>query len=278
MFRGKLLYLYFPDKFLNVFAEDDINFFLERLGIEYLPEEHIIHKQEKLILYKESSKEMFGWSNSKFGYFLYNQFVPPSKSNPKSFLPKENKTGEDKAIYAEEGVYVLPNIEKVQLGLISLADIILPKKTTKTFVKKRKFKGDYIAESIRNKKLGDQGEEIVMKYEKQLLINAKQNKLEDKVERVSLKDDSVGYDIQSFTITGEPKYIEVKATKSGVDKNTPFFISENERLTLEQNKDKYYIYRVFSANTTSPKLLIIDKDILKNEFTMTSKVWQVSLN
>jgi hypothetical protein len=34
MFKGKILYLYYPNKYLNIFSEEHLNYFIHRLGID----------------------------------------------------------------------------------------------------------------------------------------------------------------------------------------------------------------------------------------------------
>jgi|TARA_B100000315_G_C14560669_1_gene580404 hypothetical protein len=267
MFRGKLLYLYYPDKFLNIFSEDDVEFYLDRLGLEYDSNEHILDKQVKLLWYKDSSDEMAGWSILKYGYFLWSQFAPPSKTNRKD---------NDEAL-GEEGPYALPEVEFCEISLIGFEEIVTSERKILAKGRKRKYKPNYIAESIRNQKLGDQGEKIVMLYEQKVLTEKKRKDLAAKVKRVSLEDDSLGYDILSFTSEGKEKLVEVKATKSGIDSNAPFYLTENERRTMNDNADKYYLYRVFAANTIDPRILIIDPKLLKEKFDLKAKLWEVSI-
>ena len=268
MLRGKLLYLYYPEKFLNIFSEDDVNFYLNRLGLEYDSKEHILDKQVKLLWYKESSDEMKRWSILKYGYFLWTKFTPPLKTNRKV---------EDEVL-REEGQYALPEVEFSEISLIGFEEIVTRERKILGKGKKRKYKPNYIAESIRNQKLGDQGEKIVMLYEQEILTENNRNDLSKKVKRVSLEDDSLGYDIRSFTPEGKEKLIEVKATRSGIDANTPFYLTENERKTMNNNAGKYFLYRVFAANTTSPKLLIIDGKLLNDNFVIKAKLWEVSVS
>lgn len=101
---------------------------------------------------------------------------------------------------------------------------------------------DWTAADERNRTLGDQGEQLVMNYERDRLMRLGRPDLAAKVERVSLTDCSAGYDIKSFDKDGVEILIEVKTTKSGV--NTPFYVSINELLVSEINCDKYYLYRV----------------------------------
>ncbi len=91
-----------------------------------------------------------------------------------------------------------------------------------------------------NRKLGEGGEILVEKYEKNKL---KGTGFETKVERISIYDDSAGYDIKSYEVTGEEIFIEVKTTRG--DKNTPFYISANEYEVSKKYKSKYKLYRLF---------------------------------
>lgn len=76
--------------------------------------------------------------------------------------------------------------------------------------------------------------------------------LAKRVQMVSLVDDTLGYDILSYNVSGEEKYIEVKSTRS-----TPceinFIITENERKKALELKN-YYIYVVFEAHKQNPKI------------------------
>lgn len=275
MFRGKILFLYFPDKFPNVFAEDDINFFLDKLGIEYSKGEHVLDKQMKLLRFKNKNPIMHSWSNLKFGSFLYRAFRPPSRIISTPFASKEGKRSM-RELLSEEGVYILPNIMLTNLIEIKL-DELSPKRGIARRRKQQKYKPNYLLENIRNQKLGNHAEEIVLRYEKQVLKKNKKQYLAKRVKRVSLEDDALGYDVQSFTPQGKVKYIEVKATKSGVDSNRPFYLTDRERQVMEENRERYFIYRIFSANTKTPRLLEIDYNMVKSRFQMKNKLWEVSI-
>ncbi len=276
MFRGKILFLYFPDKFSNVFAEEDIDYFLEKLGIEYSKGERVLEKQMKLLGFKNRNPVMRPWSNLKFGSFLYKEFTPPSRIISKPLSPRQERRKSIKELLSEEGVYVLPNVALTNVIEINL-DEISPRRGTSRKGKKPKYKCNYLLESIRNQKLGDRGEEVVLRYEKEMLKKHKRQQLAKKVKRVSLEDDTLGYDVRSFTPQGEVKYIEVKATKLGVDRRMPFYLTDKERQVMEEKREEYFIYRIFSANTRTPKLLRIDYDTLKSQCEMKSKLWEVSI-
>jgi hypothetical protein len=268
--------LYFPNKFLNVFAEDDIDYFLERLGIEYGGNDHVLDKQMKLLNYRNNTVSVKSWSNQKFGLFLYDQFEPPSRRAGKSFSKKRRMTQTTKDLLGEEGAYVLPPPEDANLTEVDLGEI--PEVSGKSGKgKNRQRKANYLIEALRNQKLGDQAEEIVLLYEKQLLTRNKKRDLAKKVERVSVDDDHLGYDVLSYTVNGDPKYIEVKATKSGVDQSTPFYLTDRQRQTMVEKGEQYFIYRVFAAHTKNPQVLKIKSDLLRKRFRIKTHVWQVSV-
>lgn len=277
MFRGKILFLYFPNKFSNVFAEDDIDFFLDKLGIEYSRGEHVLDKQMKLLSFKNRNPIMRRWSNLKFGSFLYREFKPPSRMVSAPFARKKGIKGMKKLL-SEEGVYILPDPNIAFTNVIEIKlDELSPRQGISRGRKQRKYRPNYLLENIRNQKLGDHAEEIILRYEKERLKKYKTRQLAEGVKRVSLEDDSLGYDIQSFTPQGKVKYIEVKATKSGIDSSIPFYLTDRERQVMEGKKRSYFIYRLFSANTKIPKLLEIDYDVLKSRFQMKNKLWEVSM-
>lgn len=104
----------------------------------------------------------------------------------------------------------------------------------------------------RLKEIGELGERLVFEYEKTFLLSKNRHDLANKVTHVSkVEGDYVGYDIRSYTKDGKVKYIEVKTTVNGVD--TPFSMSENEKCFAVDNKDNYYIYRLFDLDEENEK-------------------------
>ena len=269
MFRGKILHLYFPKKFICVFSEEDIDYFLDRLGISLDPKEHVIDKKMKLSAYKYDSPHFSSWPSRTFVHFLYDQFIPPSRAKA-SGDSKPSQTDAD--LRKQEGHFVLPNVDDVELELVGIGDLSI-KSTHKG---RGKGKTNYIAEAVRNTKLGNHGEDLIMEYEKAKLRASKEKNLAKKVQRVSIKDDSLGYDILSFYPTGEEKYIEVKSTTGSVHANTPFYLSENERQKMVEMGNKYFIYRLMAANTRTPKLLVLGASELEEQCELKTKLWQVS--
>lgn len=98
------------------------------------------------------------------------------------------------------------------------------------------------------KLIGDLGEKYIYEREIKKLIEAKREDLAEKVNADIAKDHKKGYDILSYTVTGEKLHIEVKATPGSVD--TPFYISKNEWDTANEfknNGELYEIHRVYNV-------------------------------
>jgi len=115
-----------------------------------------------------------------------------------------------------------------------------------------------------NKRIGDLGEIWILKHEKDFLIKHEKEQLAKKVNHSAKnKGDGLGYDILSYDLNGNKKYIEVKTTKG--NKNTTFFISRNELERSKIEKENYYLYRVYEYNedTEKGKILKIRGDLTR---------------
>ncbi len=114
---------------------------------------------------------------------------------------------------------------------------------------KRKFIGrkppNYFRKAIKDKKIGEIGEELVLNYEKEKLSKISRMDLVNKVEHISKTEgDGTGYDIKSYDEKGNIMHIEVKTTEGGL--NSDFFMSPNEIAFSEENKNTYYLYRLYN--------------------------------
>ncbi|NVK65164.1 MAG: DUF3883 domain-containing protein [Flavobacteriales bacterium] len=110
-----------------------------------------------------------------------------------------------------------------------------------------KFEGvdtDFIKKSANDKELGDFGEELVLDYEKKKLS---EKGLYNFVDKVKIVKDGNGYDIKSFDENGNDIFIEVKTTQG--NSKTPFYLSLNEKLFFEKERDKYFIYRLYNFDS-----------------------------
>ncbi|UFK97709.1 DUF3883 domain-containing protein [Kaistella faecalis] len=246
MFKGKILCTYFPNRYLDVFADEHLTYFLVQLNLDTpeLLQSNPVYKREALIAFKNEDPVMKEWPLDIFSHFLYNYYpkrptVKEPKNKPNKILD-EYLTPEFPAEYQTEWV----QLEMQDPGEVS-------KKGTKP---RGGGNPDYEKEARKLKRLGDRGEKLVMEMEIKRLQNLNLPALAAKVKKAEF--DYLGYDIQSFETNGETRYIEVKATRSKVG-TANFFLSENELTKAEELKN-YYIYMVYDILSTKPKIWVID--------------------
>jgi hypothetical protein len=102
---------------------------------------------------------------------------------------------------------------------------------------------DWAARDARNRRMGLDGEKLILQMEIDLLTAAGQAGLAAQVKHIALVNSAAGYDIASFAPDGTPRRIEVKTTQGPIA--APFFISINEVLASREDPSSYWIYRVF---------------------------------
>ncbi len=149
-----------------------------------------------------------------------------------------------------------------------------PKVASKSFVKSTdvitmdepiSFVGrvvNFIQNTIDNKRIGDLGEQWVMKYEREKLNRLHKSHLAEKVKHVSREEgDGTGYDVLSFDERDKPIFIEVKTTTG--EKNTAFYITRNELERSKVDSESYFLYRLyyFKEETDEADLSIINGDL-----------------
>jgi hypothetical protein len=106
----------------------------------------------------------------------------------------------------------------------------------------RKF--DPAARDAKNRKLGLEGEQAVLDFERRLLISNGRSDLARRVEWTSQeRGDGAGYDIASFSLDGTERLIEVKTTNGSA--LTPFYLTENERLFSEERPRHFRLVRLY---------------------------------
>lgn len=107
----------------------------------------------------------------------------------------------------------------------------------------RKF--DPAKRDERNRALGKAGEERALHHEHWRLKHAGRGDLARRVRWVSQEDgDGAGYDIRSFTNSGEERLLEVKTTMG--HRTTPFYLSQNEKEFAEERGDALRIFRLYN--------------------------------
>ncbi|MEA2165544.1 MAG: hypothetical protein QOK37_3671 [Thermoanaerobaculia bacterium] len=103
---------------------------------------------------------------------------------------------------------------------------------------------DYLARESRNRAVGLGGESLVVSYERARLSSLGNDTLAQRVQHVAATlGDGLGYDIHSFSASGQDRFIEVKTTQLGP--MTPFYITENEIRFSSENHEHYSLYRVY---------------------------------
>jgi type II secretory pathway pseudopilin PulG len=118
----------------------------------------------------------------------------------------------------------------------------------------RPIKINYLEKEQNNRTLGEDGERLVMEYEKWRLIKAGKENLADKIEWISKdKGDGAGFDILSKNNNGSDRFVEVKTTK--LTKETPIYLTKNEISFALLNAENFYLYRVFNFGK-DPQLFI----------------------
>ena len=122
--------------------------------------------------------------------------------------------------------------------------------------------------------LGDRGEAFIMKYEKRI-VGDFNRRLVNKVNHLG-RTHGLGYDITSIEANRagrredkeKIRYIEVKTTARVSPPNPDFQdtinLTRNEWVAAEQQKEHFYIYRLYFTNS-GPHLYIIKNPSQKNE-------------
>ena len=241
MFKGKLLSVYFPNEFLNIFSASHLNYFINMLGLDNDSKSEL-DKQYLLLEFKNSDLIMKRWNTYEFSKFLYYSFGNPNDEMKEKKLPPELN---------EFKLKDFPPIEEVKFEFVDLVtEKIITNNPTRA---KKSRKVDYSKQSKKLTRIGDRGEQIVLKAERKILIDNGKPEFAEKVDQISKRDDSVGYDIVSYDLEGKKKYIEVKSTLRPIGFSN-IYISSNELETAEERKENYYFYIVYNVGDKKPKI------------------------
>ena len=270
MFKGKILSTYYPDKYLNVFSDEHLDFYIEELGLvaEDTNQLSEIRKRNLILQFKNLDSVMKNWSIYEFSKFLYYQIGWPIKYEK---APQELRD------YIKVKFPPLKNVNPV---FIDLKIVEINHAEYQDRNNRRGSKNpDFEKQNRRNKKLGERGELIVMKKEKEYLNSIGKVDFIDKIKQVSHENINAGYDIISYDEQGKVKYIEVKSTTSSNLPRANFIISSNE-LKKAKELDNYFIYIVFEANSTNPKIQKIKKplDLPDNKIEITPISYRVNIS
>jgi len=191
----------------------------------------------------------------------------------------------DKIKVYDEGFIVDKNYRPARFSLLNpISNVVIqPVEVTAIKEKTRRFIGrkvDWEKLRDRNNEIGDQGEEFVLEFEIDRLVETlslERTTATQNVQHLSrLQGDGLGYDISSINDDGSPRYIEVKTTSGNF--NQSFFMSENERRFFEEYGDSAFIYRVynFRKETRHGDVRIISSSELFSDFTFDTTTWKVT--
>lgn len=272
MFKGKILCTYFPDRYLNIFSPDHLDYFLTQLDLdnEEIIWSDAVYKREELIKFKNQDQVMKQWSVDLFANFLYTEYPGrPPKTGDSNDYSSSHLTDYQPILFPSN-----PSPSFINLNILPPHANIKPNNKVNLNHKNP----DYENEARKLKQLGDRGEKIVMDLEIRRLEDAGRKDLAKKIERVSLKSDSLGYDILSFETNGNKRFIEVKATRAKVGAAT-FFYTANE-LRTAQEYENYFIYMVYDVTTEAPKVWVISNPFMpENKNTiMVPTTFRITIN
>lgn len=106
---------------------------------------------------------------------------------------------------------------------------------------------DFQGEQAKNSKLGNAGEDAVVRIEKARLTSAGHPELANLVvaTRTTIGN-TAKFDVQSYEVDGTKRYIEVKTTTGSAQNK--IHISEGEVRFSESHAGQYYLYRLYNFN------------------------------
>ena len=246
LIKGKILSVYYPEDYLNIFSERHLDYYLRLLNLDTkeLMKSDVLYKRDALLKFKNSDKDMKKWSINMFAVFLCSHY-------PKAPIKKE-----EVAVVSDEEQIEFPTLESFSFLDLQLAD---GKPTSTTKPHSSKPSPDYEKEARKNKKLGDRGEYVVIQAEVIRLmeeLSISESKAKKLIKWVSRESDNFGYDILSVNKGNTPRYIEVKATQ-GKAGDMDFYYTENEYETAKMYGKNYFIYVVYEILTSHPKIWMI---------------------
>jgi hypothetical protein len=147
-------------------------------------------------------------------------------------LHPENTVNSNDAFAERAGLFVEP------------PPALLPATPQREDIERLVRKFNPVERDFRNRKLGRDGEELVLQFERDRLKQFDRPDLVKKIRWVSEEDgDGAGYDILSFDRAGKERFLEVKTTV-GPD-ITPFYITRNELSFSSERPEAFRLCRVF---------------------------------
>lgn len=138
-------------------------------------------------------------------------------------------------------------------------DIVMDTKDKKSKKRKRIIHRDVYKQlreerAKQNEETGRIAEKFVYHKEIEQLKAVGREQLAEAVDWVAETEDGHGFDIKSYYPDGKEKFIEVKGSKL-THHDFPFFLSEQERIVAEEEKESYVIILVESVGTQQMKIV-----------------------
>lgn len=134
--------------------------------------------------------------------------------------------------------------EEIELNIADNPTIVSKNKSISNKVR-AKEDINYSEQQTISQKIGDRGEELVLRNEIEKTKGwGLPNETLSKVRRGSLESDDYGFDILSFDQEGNERYLEVKTTKTN-GKNFSFILTRNEFETAKYYGKRYSFVIVF---------------------------------
>lgn len=99
IFKGKLLCIYYPEKYLNVYSESHMKFYMDELGITYSDSDGYMTWLKQIIDWKNENPITNSWTNHEFSKFLYHGIgYPPDSEKHKKEVKKYEKKIDDELL------------------------------------------------------------------------------------------------------------------------------------------------------------------------------------
>jgi len=108
--------------------------------------------------------------------------------------------------------------------------------------------------SPESRKVGDTGERLVLRHERERLIKLGRQDLADRIRYHAQELEFVGWDITSFDDDGNEMFIEVKSSIGKTVSRVNLTINEWEAACDPARRDCYYIYIVTNALSATPNI------------------------
>lgn len=259
MFKGKLLFIYYPEKYAPIYARPHLEHFLAQLNISGTFEREA-DMQRVLIDYRNIWPALKKQHACLYMRFLYDLFGYPPRASSAGPTSQVTAPLLSDAIKGAAFIDKMPPLSGTAPG---------PTGTSSG-------SGDYGAQQKRLKQIGDRGEAIVLEMEKRRLTEAKRRDLACKVKHIADRDDSAGFDILSYDEDDSERPIEVKAM-SGKTLERGFYITANE-VEKASSLTNYHIYFVFSTMSKQPRVLQVKNPLSKgSDFDLRATAYHATL-